>query len=207
MGMKPHLDLGYPFPWCWLIDGHLDGFFIVCHHYGPQGAVVCVDLLVIYWPEPMEHQTPLIPAIWKTPNNDNKLNEWATNVKPFFLAGKLLHMYTSSSPWWGDTVSVFTCPFALSVLYLSCVRALTSPQQAPFHHLADFPQCDQWTSNLQVDCSENRGGKKVNVIWKNSNSFSHLFASNSLYHNAFISNSGYSNIYICIVGIVLHSGI
>lgn len=46
-----------------LVDGHLDGLFIVGHHYGPQGTVMRVDLLVVYGPEPVEHQALLIPGI------------------------------------------------------------------------------------------------------------------------------------------------
>lgn len=60
---KSHLDLRYPFPWCRFIDRHLDGLFIVGHHYGPQWTVIRVDLLVVYWPEAMEHQTSLIPEV------------------------------------------------------------------------------------------------------------------------------------------------
>lgn len=33
---KSHLDLRYPFPRRGLIDRHLDGLFVVRHHYGPQ---------------------------------------------------------------------------------------------------------------------------------------------------------------------------
>lgn len=43
-----HLDLGLLFPHGRFIDGHLNGLLIVRHHYGPQCAVLRVDLLVIY---------------------------------------------------------------------------------------------------------------------------------------------------------------
>lgn len=63
---QSHLDLWYSFPRCWLVNGHLDSLLIVCHHNGPEGAVVCVDLLIIYWPEPVKQQTLLIPAMWRS---------------------------------------------------------------------------------------------------------------------------------------------
>lgn len=64
MSCWTNLDLRDPFPWGRLIDGHLDGLFIISHHDGPQRTVICVDLLIVYGPEPMEQQTFRIPGIW-----------------------------------------------------------------------------------------------------------------------------------------------
>lgn len=88
----------------------------------------------------------------------------------------LLNMCTNSSRCDRYSVTVFTCPFTLGLLCPLCMyvrsnRSLTSLKWAPFHHLADFPQCDRWSSNLLVDYREKRKktlheslGKKDNLL-------------------------------------------
>lgn len=55
---------------------------MVCHHNGPQGAELRVDLLIIYRPESMKQQTLLIPGIQKSQTLITKLNLTLTK-KPF----------------------------------------------------------------------------------------------------------------------------
>lgn len=43
-----HLNLGFLLAKRWLIDGHLNGLFVVGDHDGAQGAELCVQLLVIH---------------------------------------------------------------------------------------------------------------------------------------------------------------
>lgn len=74
---------------------------------------------------------------------------------------ELSNICTNSSRCDRYSVTVFTCPFTLGLLCLLCVyvrsnRSLTSLKRAPFHHLADFPQCDRWSSNQLVDYREKR---------------------------------------------------
>ncbi len=57
-----NLDLWFLFPHGWFVNGHLDGFLIIGDYDGPESAVFGVDLLIIDGPEPVEHQTLLIPA-------------------------------------------------------------------------------------------------------------------------------------------------
>lgn len=57
-----NLDLWFLFPWSWFINGHLDGFLIICNYDGSEWAEFCVDLFIIDGPEPVEHHTLLIPA-------------------------------------------------------------------------------------------------------------------------------------------------
>lgn len=62
--VRPHLDLGFLFARCWLINGHLDGLLIIGHHDGAQRAVFCVHLCVIYRPETVELQILQVPVGW-----------------------------------------------------------------------------------------------------------------------------------------------
>lgn len=114
--MKSHLNLWNTFPRCRFIDGHLDGLFIVGHHYGPQWTVVRVDLLVVYGPEPMEHQTLLIPGIWRNTKRkcDGKLTEQAMpHLELFKYAFSLLFYWKFLFYWpemlhWGPFLNMCT---------------------------------------------------------------------------------------------------
>lgn len=43
-----HLNLGFPLAECRLINGHLNGLFVVGDNNGAQGAELGVQLLVIH---------------------------------------------------------------------------------------------------------------------------------------------------------------
>lgn len=61
---RPHLDLGLLPARRWLVDGHLDGFFVIGHHDGTKRAVLRVHLRVIHRPETMELQVIQVPVGW-----------------------------------------------------------------------------------------------------------------------------------------------
>lgn len=168
-----HLDLWYPLSRCRFIDGHLDSLLMVCHHNGPQGAELRVDLLIIYRPEPVKQQTLGIPGIQKSQTLKKVQNKKAFRRDPaslFFLKSSNVRwafnmLPAAVKPAW-PCLLVLSPRFALPAV---CVRALTSPKWAPFHHLAGFPQCDQWTSNPPLDWRQKKKEKKTVNVYSSKN--------------------------------------
>lgn len=192
---KSHLNLWLLFSCGGFVDGHLNGLFIVGHHYWPQCAVLCVDLFVVYWPESMEHQTLLIPGSRDT-NTKWKLQLWIVTWNIFILLVRIFntktllhsqvqllcpHLYMWMEGLACDkgevTIrSVFTCPFTPPVpcvyktMYSVCVyvrsdRSLTNLKLAPSRRPAGFPLCDRWSSNLLLDYKERISKKKHDMAW------------------------------------------
>jgi hypothetical protein len=70
------LDLGLAFSHGWLINGHLHCLFIIGHNDGAQCTEICLQLLVIHRPEPVEEQVLLVPMETEPTTQESLCVEW-----------------------------------------------------------------------------------------------------------------------------------
>lgn len=97
----------------------------------------------------------IIPLYW---NKCGVLNLWSNRFvgRPDLCPN--MSLFNSGAVF---TLSLFAPVWLLDLqrVYVHIDRNLTSRKLAPFGHLAGFPQCDQWSSDLLGDYREMEGAE------------------------------------------------